>query len=40
MGAQGIHVPHRAFWDRYLTLLQGAGIKPDQARAYRATCDR
>ena len=34
MGAQGIRLPDRAFWDRYLTLLQAAGIKPDQARWY------
>ncbi len=32
MGAQGIRLPDRAFRDRYLTLLQAAGIKPDQAR--------
>ena len=30
MGAQGIRLPDRAFWDRYLTLIQAAGIKPDQ----------
>ena len=34
MGAHGIRLPERAFWDRYLTLLQAAGIKPDQARWY------
>ena len=34
MGAQGIRLPDRAFWDRYLTLLQAAGIKPDQTRWY------
>ena len=34
MGAQGIRLPGRAFRDRYLTLLQAAGIKPDQARWY------
>ena len=34
MGAQGIRLPDRAFWDRYLTLLQAAGIKPGQARWY------
>ena len=32
MGAQGIRLPDRAFRDRYLTLLQAAGIKPDQAQ--------
>ena len=32
MDAQGIRLPDRAFRDRYLTLLQAAGIKPDQAR--------
>ncbi len=34
MGAHGIRLPERAFWDRYLTLLQAAGIKPDHARWY------
>ena len=34
MGAQGIRLPDQAFWDRYFTLLQAAGIKPDQARWY------
>ncbi len=32
MDAQGIRLPDRAFRDRYLTLLQAAGIKPEQAR--------
>ena len=37
MGAQGICLPDRAFRDRYLTLLQAAGIKPDQARWHALT---